>query len=359
MRVLVLNPYLYGTAGGPRSGLELWERVLRPAGISFHYAPFETERLHAIVHQPRHGAAKAAEMLRAYIEFIPKVSDLSAFDAVLISREATLIGPALIERWIALRNKPIIYILDDPHYIAYRSPTSGWFSYLKFFGKVKTLCRISNAVIVNSPSHHRFASQFSTNVWEIPSVVDASVYDGWRPGPAITSDHVCIGWSGSPSTVENLQVIRNPLASIAKRVDVSVRLIGAKDFRLPDVPHVGTEWRAETEVDDLRKLDVGLLPLPLTPWTPHKFYLKLVQYMALGIPPVATPLGANPRVISNGETGFLAETECDWNRILTRLIEDAELRETVGRRAAKVAHERYTLQANAPAIQAAFRSVGL
>ena len=299
---------------------------------------------------------KAFELARAYSSFLPKVRNVRDYDAILVSREATLIGPALVERWAVSRGTPMIYVLDDPHYIPYRSPSNGWLSYLKFFGKVKTLCRISSAVIVNSPSHFQFASRFSANVWQIPSVVDADVYTGWIPGRAGASRHKTLGWTGSPSTTVNLQVIREPLRRITERNDVALRLIGARDFGLPEVPYEGTEWRRETEVEDLRRLDVGLLPVPLTPWTPHKFYLKLVQYMALGIPPVATPLGANTSVIEDGVTGFLAHDDEAWYSILTRLVEDDELRVEVGQRAASVARERYTVQANADKIEAAFRS---
>jgi glycosyltransferase involved in cell wall biosynthesis len=132
--------------------------------------------------------------------------------------------------------------------------------------------------------------------------------------------------------------------------------IGARDFGLPDIPHTGREWNAATEVDDLRRLEVGLLPVPRTPWTPHKLYLKLIQYMALGIPAVATPLGTNPVMITEGETGFLADSPAEWTGKVGRLIEDSELRAQVGQRAADVAHQRYTLQANAQKIVAAFRS---
>jgi glycosyltransferase involved in cell wall biosynthesis len=153
-----------------------------------------------------------------------------------------------------------------------------------------------------------------------------------------------------------LQVIRHPLKALSARADTELLFIGARDFGLPDVPHAGVEWRAETEVDDLRRLDVGLVPLLQTPWTRHKFYLKLVQYMALGIPPVATPLGSNPVVITDGETGFLARGDSEWQQTVGRLVDDPELREQVGRRAAEVAHQRYTLQANAEKIVAAFQS---
>jgi glycosyltransferase involved in cell wall biosynthesis len=295
-------------------------------------------------------------MARAYAKFLPKVRDLSEFDAVLVNREATLIGPALVERWVMRQGKPLIYQLDDPHYIPYRSPSNGWLSYLKFFGKVKTLCRMSAVVLANSPSHVAFARRHNANVWEIPSVVDADLYSGWEPHGSRGNGRVCVGWSGSPSTVGNLQVIRRPLEALSKRGDVELRFIGSRDFGLPDIPHTGTEWRAETEVEDLRRLQVGLLPVPLTPWTPHKFYLKSVQYMALGIPPVATPLGSNPLVIDDGKTGFLAADDPAWERLVSQLVEDAELREQVGKNAADVARQRYTLQANAERIVAAFRS---
>jgi glycosyltransferase involved in cell wall biosynthesis len=355
MRVLVLTPYPYGTTAGPRSSFELWARALAEAGITLDYAVFETDELHEIIYQPAPLSRKAYEMGRSYIKFLPKARAARQYDAVLVNREATLVGPALVERWVAHIGKPIIYHLDDPLYIPYRSDTNGALSYLKFFGKVKSLCRMSTVVIGNSPSHVAFARQVNSNVWEIPSVVDATVYDGWRPKPP-GRDGTTVGWSGSPSTVGNLQVIREPLRELAARDDVNLRFIGAPDFNLPDIKHTVVPWDARTEVEEVRKLDIGLVPLPLTPWTPHKFYLKLVQYSALGIPAVATPLGSNPIVIDDGKTGFLASTDADWVDLVGRLADDPDLREEMGQAAADVARERYTLQANAEKIVAAFRS---
>jgi glycosyltransferase involved in cell wall biosynthesis len=356
MRVLVLTPYPYGTTAGPRSSFERWERVLRQAGITLDYAVFETDRLHEIIYRAGHMTEKAFQMAVAYARFLPKARRASDYDAVLVNREATLIGPALVERFVARLGKPLIYHLDDPLYIPYRSPSNGWLAYLKCFGKVRTLCRISAVVIANSPSHVAFARAHNTNVWEIPSVVDADVYTGPLSRDLKPDGTTCVGWSGSPSTVANLQVIRGPLQRLGGRSDVDLLFIGARDFQMPEIQHRGLEWHPETEVDDLRRLDIGLLPVPRTPWTPHKFYLKLIQYMALGIPPVATPLGSNPIVIEDGVTGLLADGDASWERAIATLVDDPDLRRDMGRRAAAVAHERYTLQANADKIIAAFRS---
>ncbi len=308
MRVLVLTPYPYGTVAGPRSSFELWEQVLRDADIELDYAVFETERLHEIIYLEGRARQKAAEMARSYVRQLGQIGRAAEYDAVLVNREASLIGPAVIERLVARRGVPLIYLLDDPLYIPYRSPSNGVWSYLKFVGKVKTLCRISRTVIANSPSNYAFATRHNANVWEIPSVVDASRYTGWKPRTA-DSQNVCVGWTGSASTAGNLQLIRAPLRGVVERGDVRLRFIGANDVGMPEVAHQTIPWRAETEVEDLRQFDIGLLPLQHTAWAPHKFYLKLIQYMALGIPPVATPLGSNSLVIEEGRTGLLVRDE--------------------------------------------------
>jgi glycosyltransferase involved in cell wall biosynthesis len=354
MRVLVLTPYRYGTAPGPRSSIELWERVLAPAGITFAYAPFETERLHEILYQPGHTIPKATEMIRAYGQRLRALQRLDDFDAVLVYREAALIGPALLERLVA-RRKPIIYQLDDPLYVPYRSPSNGYLSYLKVFGKVGTICRLSRVVVVNSRQHEEYASRYSDNVRVIPSLVDGEKFRV-KPRWHAPGDPVCVGWSGSSSTVGNLGEIAGVLRELGERDDVRLHFIGAEGLDLPGVRHTVQPWSAATEVEDLRQIDVGLLPLPTDGWTRRKFYMKLVQYMALGIPAVCTPLGANPDVVLEGETGFLAADDAAWREHLVRLIEDVDLRERMGRRAAEVAAERYTLQANAEWIVGAVRS---
>jgi glycosyltransferase involved in cell wall biosynthesis len=353
-RVLVLTPYPYGTVAGPRSSFELWEPVLADAGIELDYAVFETDRLHAILYQPARLEAKAFEMARSYLRYLPKVRRARDYDAVLVNREAALIGPALLERWVARTGTPMIYHLDDPLYIPYRSPTNGLLSHLKFFGKVATICRMSRLVIANSAHHVEFACNHNQNVWLIPSLVDGELF---RPGPPKHANGtVYVGWTGSPSTIGNLQEIRTSLGRLARRSDVKLRLVGGSDFGLPTIPYEGRPWRSETEVEDIRSFDIGLLPVPDTPWNRRKFFLKLVQYMSLGIPAVATPLGSNPEVINDGVTGLLASTAAEWDAALDLLVDNPDLRAEMGQRAAAVAHSQYTLQANAAKIVAAFHT---
>ena len=353
MRVLALTPNLYGRSPGQRSSIELWEKVLGPAGISLDHHPFETEPLREVIYRPGNYRRKAIETVRAYRQQLGALRTLDDYDAVLIYREAALIGPELIERLAARHRKPVIYQLDDPLYVRYRSPFSGYLSYLKFFGKVGRICRLSRVVIVNSSFHREYARRFNADVREIPSVVDA---DRYFPAPSEGGNgRICVGWTGSESTAGNLSVIAGPIGELARRPEVELRFIGVEESPLPGVETVVQPWRPESEVDDLRRLDVGLLPLPVNEWNKRKFFLKLVQYMALGIPAVCTPLGANPEVVEHGRTGFLADSDREWATTLERLVDDPALRAEVGARAAAVARERYTLQANAERIVEAFR----
>lgn len=355
MEVLALIPNQYGHAPGQRASIELWERVLAPVGINIQYAPFETARLHEVLYHPGHYATKVKEMLRAYVDRLKLLGDLKRFDAVFVYREAALLGPALLEKMVARRGVPIIYQLDDPLFVPYTSPSNGYLSYLKFFGKIAEICRLAKVVMVNSTQIREYVSQYNQNIWQVPSVVDTKQYV-FRPDLLEKQGEVCIGWSGSPTTIGNIRVIAGALQKLARQVPHRVHLIGGSEFDLPGVPYIAQKWSAETEVDDLRKMQVGMVPLPVNEWNKRKFYMKTAQYMALGIPAVATPLGSNPEVIEHGVTGFLADSDEEWIEYLSRLIKDHDLRARMSRAAAAAAKEKYSLEGNTGKIIEAFRA---
>src|SRR6266850_8449975 len=353
MNVLALVPNKLGYSPGQRSSIELWERVLEPAGIHLEYAPFETDRLSEFLYKPGHRLAKAREMLRAYRRRLLLLQDLERFDAVFVYREAALVGPAFLEKMIVRRGLPIIYQLDDPLFVPYTSPSNGYLSYLKFFGKISEISRLAKVVMVNSTQIREYVSQYNQNIWQVPSVVDTKQYV-FRPDLLETkSGDVCIGWSGSPTTIGNIRVIAGALRKLAERVEHRVHLIGGTEFDLPGVPYVAQEWSAETEVEDLRKMQVGMVPLPVNEWNKRKFYMKTAQYMALGVPPVATSIGSNPEVVEHGVTGFLADTINEWVEYMELLVRDTARRRQMAARAAQVANEKFSLDANAEKIVAA------
>lgn len=352
MRVLALVPHQTGFAPGQRGSIELWAEVLGEAGITLEFDPFESERLHGFLYASGRRLEKAAEMARGYLRRFQSLGRLDEYDAVFIYREAALLGPAMLERLIA-RRKPVIYLLDDPLYMPYRSPSNGYLSYLKFFGKIKHIIGLSSVVIANSSHIEEYARQFNPNVWRIPSLVDTRkfVYV-----PSDADERVCVGWSGSPTTVGNLKMVERPLQVLSSDGECDIGFIGGTDFGLAGVTHSAQEWRGETEVEDLRKIHIGLVPLPDNSWNRYKFIMKTAQYMSLGIVPVATPIASNPEVIQHGENGFLASDDGEWIEYLRLLVRDRALRERMSSAAAREAEAKYSLAANAEKIVQAFRA---
>src|SRR5262249_31578651 len=154
----------------------------------------------------------------------------------------------------------------------------------------------------------------------------------------------------------NLDILAKPLTELARRVPFAVGLVGTTRGAIGAVPCLSRQWSVSSEVKDLRRFDVGLLPLGDHPWNPWKFNFNLAQYMALGIPPVCTPMGSNPEIVDHGVTGFLAATSDDWVRYLEELITNDPLRQRMGAAAAEYAHSHFTVKANEEAIVGAFRS---
>ena len=249
MRVLCLIPSQLGHSPGQRGSIELWERVLKPEGIELVFAPFETEKLQSILYQSGRQFSKAVETIRGYVDRIKLVRNIDDYDAVFVYREAALLGPAFLEKFVAKR-KPIIYQLDDPLFMPYRSPSNGYLSYLKVFGKVKEIIKISTVVIVNSTPIREYAADYNTNIWQVPSVVDTEKFS-YEPAAGQVG-RVCIGWSGSPTTLPNIKVVERPLQIISKADICDIRLIGGTDFGLKDVKYDAQKWNERTEVEDLR-----------------------------------------------------------------------------------------------------------
>lgn len=353
MKVLTLVPSQKGYSPGQRGSIELWEDILKPEGIELVYAPFETDKLREILHKEGNSASKMFEMIRGYARRIKLLRNLDEFDAVFVYREAALLGPAFLEK-MAARKKPIIYQLDDPLFMPYKSPTNGYLSYLKFFGKIKEIIKMSKVVMVNSSGIRQYAEQFNKNLWQVPSIVDTKVFS-YKPF-AEDLKRPCIGWSGSPTTLKNIRLVEKPLQKMSEKDIADIHFIGGTDFGLENVKYSAQKWNGETEVEDLRKIQIGLVPLPENSWNGYKFIMKTAQYLALGIVPVGTPMASNTEVIKHGENGFLAATDAEWVEYLTILAEDSNLRNAMSHQAAQDAQENYSLEANAPKVIEAFRA---
>jgi len=350
MRVLVIAPSLRNTSPGSRFRIEQWMPYLESEGVEFTYAPFEDEELHQIIYTQGNRLEKAHRILRAFARRFGLLPGLRRYDVAFIYEEAARLGPAIVERLIARLGVPIVYDFCDPIYLPYKSPSNQHLSYLKFFGKTAAICRLARQVIVGNEDLAAYARRYNSAVTVIPITIDTTAYQP-RPSAMPHEGEVpVIGWSGSHSTVRLLDERRDMLRDLRKKRVFRLGVIGTPRYHVDGVEVDARPWRLESEVEDLYTFDIGIMPLPDDPWVRLRTHLKSRQYMGLGIPCVASPVGVNRELIRDGVDGMLAARDEEWTRKLALLIDDAALRRRLGAAGRKTIEERYSAAQWAPRV---------
>jgi hypothetical protein len=181
----------------------------------------------------------------------------------------------------------------------------------------------------------------------IPTVVDIERYIPKQYHDS--KDEVVIGWFGSKGTLYYLKKLVPVLTEIGKRFPFVQLKIVCNDFLdVPNMKVIKKEWSEKDEVADLQSFDIGLGPLTDDVWTRGKCGLKLVQYLAVGVPVVCSPVGANKEIVADGKVGFWARDDKEWIERLSMLITNPDLRQKMGERGRERIEQGYSLQAIAP-----------
>lgn len=354
MKVLAIVPSLYDTSPGQRFRLEQWEPILEGSGVEIIYSPFETPELKNIIYKEGHSLEKIKAVWKSIRNRQREMQDLKKFDLVYVFREAALLGPAWFEKKIAASGVPMIFDFDDAIFLTYKSPSNGYLSYLKFPAKAATTIRLSAHIMAGNPFLEDYSRKFNSAVTIIPTTIDTVKYSYHEK--VETPDTLTIGWSGSHSTVQHLDTVREHLQQLAKEKAFRLRVIGTPEYKLDGVDVEAINWRSESEIDDLRKIDIGIMPLPDDQWSQGKCGLKALQYMALGIPTICSPVGVNSSIIQDGVNGYLADDKLEWIEKLKLLIDSPELRKKIGSAGRKTVEEHYSAISQAPRVLEVFKA---
>ncbi len=356
MRVLAVVPSTYDTSPGQRFRIEQWEPILREGGVEITYAPFETAELRSVLYQGGQVLKKVWAVTQNMRRRRDELTNLDGYDLVYIFREAAILGPPWFERKIARSGVPYIFDFDDAVFVSYKSPSNGYLSYLKFPGKTADICRLATHVMAGNQYLADYSRTYNDEVTIVPTTIDTDKYEFIEPDgePNILT----IGWSGSFSTVQHLDTIREALQDLAKDEKFRLRVIGTDKYDLPGVDVEAIAWRSETEIEDLSKMDIGLMPLPDENWSRGKCGLKALQYMALGKPSICSPVGVNSTIIKDGENGYLSDGKQEWIEKLKLLMHSPELRRRIGRAGRETVEQHYSAKAIAPRVLEIFRVAG-
>lgn len=350
--MLALLPYPVGRVAGQRFRMEQWAPLLAAEGVSVTHSPFLDGPALDVLYRPGHAAQKASAVFSGYVRRLRELAAFGRFDVLFVYREAAMLGTAWIES-LAARKRPIVFDFDDAIYVPTTSDANRAFGFLKRTSKVPAICRLARAVTVGNEALAAFAREHSTHVEIVPTTIDTETYQVVARRP---NARPVIGWTGSTTTAGYLTRMAPALRRLRAQCDFELLVIGA-DVKVEGVNVRCLPWRAATETDDIRQMDVGLMPLTDDVWARGKCALKALQYMALGIPPVVSPVGVNGEVVKDGVSGFHAVTDDDWVNKVTALIRDADLRLRMGVAARQTVEARYAARVHAPRLASLLRQV--
>lgn len=352
MRVLLLSRY---TRLGASSRLRTMQYLphLEHVGFDVEQAPFFDDAYLTALYSGRRGRTR---VLRYFARRIAALRRRPTPDLIWLEYEALPWVPWLIEGALLPLGVPVVVDYDDAvfhRYQLHRFAPVRWLLGRKIDRVMASaaMVTVGNAYLAQ---HARDAG--AAHVEIVPTVVNLRAYDAVSHPPA--GQRPRVGWIGTPQTWDALaRPSHAVLLPVLERHDAVFRAVGAaldprEGDRLEIVP-----WSEATEVAQIRTMDIGIMPLPDTPWTRGKCGYKLIQYMACGLPVVASPVGVNAEIVEHGVNGFLAQTDDEWRTAVSTLISDPDLRQRMGAAGRRKVEARYSLEAWAPRLVELLREV--
>ena len=356
MKVLALASYPV-EAAATRYRLEQFVAPLAERGITVDVRPFLSSRLFASLYRREQLPRTAFGLVGSALRRLGDAARARSADVILVQREAMMFGPPIIE-WLTTRagRRPMVLDLDDATYVSYTSPTYGRLaSSLKWFSKTDDLIRWAKVVTCGNRYIAEYVSGKGARARIIPTVVDT---ERFRPGPpGRERDPLVLGWIGTHSTFQYLRAIFPALQELARSHSFRLKVVGAgeRDIKLAGVEVESLDWSLAREIEDFQSFDIGLYPIVADEWSLGKSGFKAIQYMAVGIPFVASPVGSCAEIGVAGQTHLLATGQEEWAAALAELIADRERRREMGAAGRLHATEHYTVPIQADKLAEALR----
>lgn len=346
-KILFIAPYPKAKAPSQRFRFEQYIPLLEKEGFETELIPFLSEKDWAPLYKDGSFIRKGWSMIRSFWKRFFLLFKLKKYDYIFIHREASMIGPPIFE-WIIAKVliRKFIYDFDDAIWLPNYSQSNAKFHRLKAYGKVRKITKWADQITVGNAYLKEFASEYNDNITVIPTTIDLdNVHNGKTDQ---NKKPLIIGWTGSHTTMDYLPLLLPTLKELRKEFEFKFRVISNHPPKLDfeDIEYV--QWNRETEIDDLKEIHIGVMPLEDNEWAKGKCGFKGLQYMSLHIPSVMSAVGVNPEIVDHKTNGWLCADIEDWKDALRTLIQDKELREKLGNGGYKTVKERYSVEANAP-----------
>ncbi len=345
MKILILANHRLNRSPGQRFRIEQYIDYLKENALEVDFSFFIREKDDKYLYKKGNLIKKILFHYKATSHRRKDIRKIAAYDVVFIYREAYLLGNTKFEKKIRKKVKKIVFDFDDAIWLPNVSDANKNFSWLKDYAKTEKLIALSDLVFAGNTYLQNYALNHSKNVVIVPTTIDTREYIPQTKQNK--SDKICIGWSGSITTIQHFNYAVPFLEKLKEKYKdkIEILVIGDSSYQNKDLGVESIDWKKNTELEDLSRIDIGIMPLPDDKWSRGKCGLKGLQYMALEIPTIMSPVGVNTEIIRDGENGFLADSEEEWMDKLSRLIESKELREKLGKSGRKTVVEHYSFDA--------------
>lgn len=342
-RILFLVMHRPDRSPSQRFRYEQYLKHLSSGGFEYELSWLVSEKDDKFFYRKGYFLKKVGVVIKAALRRVRDCYRAGEFDIIFIQREAFMLGTPFFERLLSRSKTKMIFDFDDAIWKPDISSVNPITRFLKNPSKTARLIRYSDLVFAGNQFLANYAKRYNDHVEIVPTTIDT---DEYVPVPGAPKPHVTIGWSGSFSTIKHFLLIVPVLTAIRKKFgkQVSFRVIGDQTFKHEALGIHGEPWSKAMELAVMRDFDIGVMPLPDDEWSKGKCGLKGLQYMALEIATIMSPVGVNREIIEEGRNGYLASTEEEWTEKLSILIMDKELRKKIGRSARQTVIEYYSVE---------------
>lgn len=345
-KILYIVPHRLNRSPGQRFRCEHFIPWLEQNGFETTYANLLTEWDDKHFYAPRNYLIKLFIVLKSFIRRWMHIRSVKKYNLVFIYREAFMLGTLFFEKSIKRKRIPIIFDFDDAIWLNDVSDGNKELKWLKRPSKTNDICQMASLVITGNQYLANHASQFNDKVVIVPTTIDTRYH---KPsGRKKIKETVCIGWTGTSTTLKHYRTLIPVLVRLKEKFGerITFRVISDVSLTCSSLMVENIKWNNIAEIEQLEQIDIGIMPLPNDKWAKGKCGFKGLQYMALGIPAVLSPVGVNTEIVTDGVTGFLAGCDVEWFEKLSQLIEDGELRKKLGEAGRIVVENRFSVFAN-------------
>jgi glycosyltransferase involved in cell wall biosynthesis len=299
------------------------------------------------------GKKNLTNIILLYFQRLVRLITDKNYDLLWIEKEALPFFPVWFEK-ILIGNIPYVVDYDDAQFHRYDKSESKLIRLLLSQKIDRVMANAKLVIAGNKYILDKANRSGAKRVEIIPTVIDLDRYSS--KNLETQSKYFNIGWIGSPITSRYLKSIQPVFENLNQEHDCIFTMVGAGDLTLDNIDLTIKEWHENSEVEDIKTFDVGIMPLTDTPWEQGKCGIKLIQYMACSLPVVGTPIGANQEIIHHGVNGFHANNGAEWTDYLSKLANDSRLRQEMGAQGRSIVESEYCLQVTAPKIHQLLQS---